>query len=490
MINRLLDYLPLLIPIIIIPLIMRLIIAPLILLRLKTKYVKDLTSTIKDGWVDDRDLEAIEYLKKHAWKGLNSPFVISYNFNFLTTQVKTLFADITKIYNNNSKSQINLQFSIQKILETFYLIFEDLHKDLKLMKIYRFLEKLPISTFLRITKLNRSIKVITHNRVIKLLQKYRVTTKVLRFIFVPILGVPIILSQLIFSLLYTTLFEGYLRFIYGLILIKVGYYTIYLYSDRNSSLHNRIKFSKDDIIKRGNIIEDRHTHFKNRYYFSSHLNSVMEIFKAQLEKEGIVSSREASSENDTLERLFKRISNTVKNTIESELNYETTNKFNLKPLINISKIIGQEYFPECEQPLFNLRVKEFIELGYFLTTLSLKNIYTIPASRRFLDKIPLKFVIDISDFIEDRNIKKYIPHIKKGGRVVKNIQSYYWASRLILKRSHPIVFAASMVTPLLFQQVQDSLKEYVYNMSCLLLIDSYESTTLKDDKCRINSLFD
>ena len=467
---------------------MRLIIAPLILLRLKSKYVKDLTSTIKEGWVDDRDLEAIEYLKSHAWKGLSTPFVISYNFTFLQTQIKTLFVDITQIYNEDSTSEINLKFSIQKILEALYLIFEDVHSDLKMMKIYTLLEKLPINLFLRITKLNKSIRVITQNRIIRILQKYRVTAKIFRLLLIPFLGLPIIMSQLFFSLLYTTLFEGYLRFIYGMILIKVGYYTIYLYSNRNSSLHNRLQFCHKDIIKKGAVIEERHTQFKNRFFYSTNLDNALKKLSEELTKENIIPSKETAKESRKFDRIIKRVSNTLKNTIESELSSKMSKSFDFKPLIRIAESIGRVYYPNAEQPIYHLRFKEFLEFGFFVTTVSLKNIYAIPASRKFLDKIPVKLVFDINDFIEDKNIIDYIPKIKKGGKIIKNIQSYYWASRMIIKRSHPIVFAASMVTPIILQQVQDSFREYIYNMSGLLLIDAYESSILKSKVNRINNV--
>lgn len=489
MLNKILPYLTILLPIILTPIIMRLIIAPLILLRLKYKYVKTLTSTIKDGWIDDKDLKAIEYLKTNAWKGLNSPFVISFNYNFLKDQVKTMFMDITQIYNENSNGEVSLKFSIQKILETFYLIFDDLHRDLKKMKFYRFLEKLPLNLFLRITKLNKSVKVVTQNKILQILQKYRISTKLLRLILTPILGFPIIILQLLFSLLYTTIFEGYLRFIYGFILIKIGYYTIYLYSDRNSSLHKRLKFSHKEIINRGEIIQERHTKFKNRFQYTPHLAEAIELLKSEIMKENIMPNREFSKENITFDRVLKRFSNIVKNTIDSELSSDASNKFNFKPLIGISKKIGNIYYPKSEQPIFQMRVKEIIELGYFLTTVSLRNIYTIPASKQLLDKIPLKLVIDISDFIDDKNLTKHIPTIKKGGRIFKNVQGYYWASRAIVKRSNPVVFVASMITPILFQQVDDSVKEYVYNMSGMLLIDSYESTTLKSKTCQIQDIF-
>lgn len=467
---------------------MRLIIAPIILLRLKSKYVKDLTSTIKEGWVDDRDLEAIEYLKAHSWKGLSTPFVISYNFTFLQNQIKTLFVDITQIYNKDSTTEINLKFSIQKILEALFLLFEDVHSDLKMMKVYNLLEKLPINLFLRITKLNKSIRVVTQNKIIRILQKYRITSKIFRLVLTPFLGLPIILFQLIFSLLYSTLFEGYLRFIYGMILIKVGYYTIYLYSDRNSSLHNRLKFNNKEIIKKGIIIEERHTQFKDRFEFSQNLERALNKLSEELTKEKVMPSKKISKDVDGFDRLLKRISNTLKNTIDNELSYETTNNFNFKPLLGIAKSIGDVYYPNTKQPIYHLRVKEFIEFGFFLTTVSLKNIYTIPASRKLLDKIPLKLVFDINDFIDDKNLTEYIPRIKKGGKIIKNIQSYYWTSRMLIKRSHPAVFAASMVTPIIFQQVQDSFKEYVYNMSGLLLIDAYESSLLKNKTNRINSI--
>ncbi|QEN04863.1 hypothetical protein EW093_09150 [Thiospirochaeta perfilievii] len=467
---------------------MRLIIAPIILFRLKRKYIKDLTSTIKDGWIDDRDLEAIEYLKQHAWKGLTTPFVISYNFIFLKEQVKTLFVDITKIYNDDNNYEINLKFSIQKILEALYLLFDDAHKDLKILGIYKILERLPVNLFLRITKLNRSIKFITQNKIIRILQKYRITTKVFRLILTPFLGIPIIISQLIFSLLYSTLFEGYLRFIYGLILIKVGYYTIYLYSDRNSSLHKRLQFSHKEIIKKGNIIEKNFTEFNNRFIFTKQLEGALKSLERSLIEAHIMPSKKTTKDVDRFDRVLKRLSNTLKNTVDSELNYNKQSNFDFKPLLGIINNIGKVYFPNSNQPIYNLRVKEFLELGYFVTTVSLKNIYLIPTSKQLLDRIPVKFVFDISDFVVDKNLKEYIPKIKYGSRVLKSIQSYYWATRLVVKRSNPVVFAASFVTPILFQQLQDSIKEYIFNISGLLLIDSYESTLLKDKTNKINDI--
>lgn len=490
MIDTIKPYLPLIIPIFTIPVIMRLVIAPIIHARLKKKYIRNMTSTIKEGWVDDKDLEAIEYLKIRAWKGLSNPFVISYNSSFLIEQVKSIFIDISQIYNKSDSNSIDLKFSVQKILEALYLIFEDVHKELKQMKLYSVLEKLPLSSFLRVKRVNSSIRVITQNKIIRVLNKYRITVKVLRLLLVPILGLPIILFQLLFSLLYTTIFEGYLRFIYGIILIKTGYYTIYLYSNRNSSLHKRLKFSHKDIIKRGEVIESRHTNFNNRFSYSKNLEKALLTLKSELEKENILPDKEISSNKERISRIITRLSNTIKNSIKSELSPETSRNYNFSSLITISKKIGRVYYPKSVEPIFQLRVKEFLEFGYFLTNVSLKTVYTIPGSSRFLDKVPVELIVNISDYIEEKDIKKTLPHIRKGGRILNNIQSYYWTSRVLLKKSHPMVFAATLITPLIYQQVQDSLKEYVFNMGGLLLIDSYESTMLKSNKCRIKNVLD
>lgn len=460
---------------------MRLIIAPLILLQLKRKHLKEITSTMGEGWVDERDITAIDFLNHFAWKGLNSPFVISYNFNFLKGQVIQMLLELTKIYNDEVEGKINLKFSLQKVLESLYLLFEDIHSDMKRVRIYRLLEKLPINLFFRVTKLHRSLKIITENRVIRALHKYRVTTKILRLLLIPILGVPIILFHLLLSILYTTLFEGYIRFIFGLILIKTGYYTIYLYSNRNSALHNRLEFSHKTIIKKGQKIEEYHTKFKSRFVYSSYLQDALEVLKNTLIKEEIMHDKEMVSEVNRLERVVKRVTNTLKNTLESEL-HTSENSFNLHAISTIVKNISKVYFPKSEQPLFNMRVKEFVEFGYFVTTLSLKNIYTVPGANRLLDRIPLKLALNVNDLLDKtQKVRKYLPH-------VKTIQSWYWGSRLIAKRAHPIVFVASMVTPLLFQQIQESTKEYLCNITGLLLIDSYESTVLKSKSCRIEAL--
>lgn len=474
-----------LIPVIVIPLVMRLIIAPLILFRLKKRYIKEITSTIKEGWVDDRDLEAIEFLKNFAWKGLNSPFVISFNSQILLNQLKLLFFNITKIYNDDIEQEISLKFSIQKITEASYMLFKDLHSDFTRFKLYKILEKLPVNLFLRVTKINKTVSVFTKIRFISFLQKYRITTKIVRILLIPVLGLPILITQLIFSLLYATVFEGYIRFIYGVITLKVGYYSIYLYSQRNSSLHKRLFFSHKDIIKKGTEFENLHTKFKNRVERSPYLDSALEKLKTLLNSKNIMHSRETSEENSSLERFFKRAVTTVKNTLEKEIKQTKSNIIDLEFIKAKAVELGKIYFPKSDMPIVNLRVKEFLELGYFITTIGLKYIYTIPASNKILDQIPLKFILDINSFIDNSSLMEYLPAIKKGGKVLKNLHGYYSATKFIVKRSNPVIFATSLLTPIVFQQLQESLKEGIYNSLGLLLIDAYEATYFKDKNSRI-----
>lgn len=486
MIEVLAPFLPIIIPIVVIPIIMKFIIAPLIFNKLKTKYFIKLTATIKEGWVDDRDIEAIEYLKANAWKDVKNPFVISYNFNFLKKQGINIFYNISKIYDDSNT--LNLEFSLQKIIEALYLLFEDLHKDLKELKIYSFLEKLPLALFLRIKNFNNFIKIFTRHRIIRTFQKYRITVKFLRVILIPIIGVPILLSQLFFSLLYSTLLEGYMRFIYGLILIKVGYYAIYLYSNRNSSLHNRIEFDHKDIIYRGKIIKDVYTTFHNREKNSPHLNEALEILKKELENLNIMPSETLSREETKLKRAIKRIKFGIKNTVKSELGEVNNENFILKELTCITNSVSKAYFPKASPGILQLRAKEFIELGYFATNICLKSIYEIPGLRTAMDKIPLKFIIKINSFLEEKQVKKYLPHIKKGNRLLANTNKYFLASKLLLKKTNPATFIISIISPIVYQQVQDSLKEYIYNAYGLLLIDSFESTVLKNNSNKISEI--
>ena len=466
---------------------MRLVVAPLILGQLKRKYLKKMTSTIKDGWIEQKDLDAIEYIKVEAWKGVSTPFVISYDYILLANQVKRLLIAVAQIYNEKLDGEIDLKISVQKTVESFYLMFQELNSDLSKIKLFRLLKKLPVSLFLRVSKINQSISVVTQNRIIKTLQKYRLTAKIIRVILIPILGIPILIYQLLLSLLYATLFEGYVRFIYGLILIKVGYYAIYLYSDRNSSLHSKIEFSKKGIINGGIDIEKKYTQFSDRFRYTQKLEEALKTLKNELGRENILHSREVNNDLSSIERFFKRAVTTIKNSIENELTSGNKSNISIKKLIDISIKIGRVYFTKSDHPILDLRVKEFLELGYLLTTLSLKTIYTVPGSKLFMDKIPLKLIFDINDFIDEKDLKKHFPTLKKGGRVLKNIQSYYWATKFIVKRSSPILLVSSIAAPLITQQINESVKEYIFNTSLLLLIDSYESTILKDKTDKINN---
>lgn len=476
------EYLAVILPIVLVPLVMRFIISPLIFLHLKKKYVKEITQNLGKSWCDPKDLEAIEFLTDFAWKDLSRPFVLSYNSRNLKAQFNSLLIGISEIY-TNSPREISMEFSAQKLMEALYLLFEELHRDLSRLKLFSIVEKLPLNLILRASKINKSLRIFTRNRILKRLNKYRLTIKILRFILIPIFGLPIILTQLIFSLLYSTVFEGYLRFIYGLILLKVGYYGIYLYSNRSSSLYTLADFDKSKIIVRAKTIEERHTKFKSRFRYTKNLEKALIYLKEELEKLNIP----VDSEMD--DRVFLKLSlkafNTVKEVISSEFTDEKKNRISLTPLLDIFNSIAAIYYPNSGTPLYNIRTKEALEFGYFFTTLSLKNIYTIPGFSKLLDKIPLKLILDLGEILSSRKVKEALPYIKKGKRILTNVQNYYFTTRALLKRGNPAILAATMVTPIIYHHSLISIKEYIYNISSLLLIDSLESSALKSNQSRI-----
>lgn len=479
-------YLPLIIPILAVPLAMKFIIAPLICRKLRKSFFKNLSFLSEYDDLTQKDIEALNYLEESSKKGLHTPFVISYNYTFLRSQIINMFYNISAIYGNNDIT--NYEFSIQKVIEAMYLLFEDLHKNFKLLKIFKFLEKLPLNVFLRVNNINKFVKLLTRHKVFRVFQKYRITGKFLRIIFIPIIGLPIIISQLFFSLIYSTLLEGYMRFIYGLIVMKIGYYTVYLYSDRNNSLHKNIKFCHQKIITKGEMIEQRHKNFREKAVTSEKLSEALESLKTELESMGVLPNRECNPDTGTLERTFSRIKNSLKNAVKSEFSETYTANLKIDDLLSITKKVGSSYFPGSKNPILQMRAKEFIELGYFATNVILKSIYTVPGLKQTLDKVPLKVIININKYLEENKLKKYIPHLKKGKKAISNARTYYLATKVLLRRSNPITFAVSFVSPMIIQQTQDMFKEYVYNTYGLLLIDSFEASHLKSKSCRIEEL--
>lgn len=486
MINYIKPYLPLVIPILTVPLAMKFIIAPLVCRKLRKRFFKNLSLLSEYKDLTEKDLEALNYLEMSSKKGLHTPFVISYNYTFLRSQIVNMFYNISSIYGNSNIT--NYEFSIQKVIEALYLMFEDLHKNFKLLKIFKFLEKLPLNTFLRISNINKFVKLFTRHKVFRVFQKYRITGKFLRIIFIPIIGLPIIISQLLFSLIYSTLLEGYMRFIYGLIVMKIGYYSIYLYSDRNSTLHKNIKFCHQKIIARGEIIEQRHKNFRDKAVTSVKLSEALESLKTELECMGVLPNRECNPDSGTLERAFSRLKNSLKNAVKSELSESYSANLKIDDLLKITKKVGCTYFPDSKNPILQMRAKEFIELGYFATNVILKSIYTIPGLKQTLDRVPLKVIFNINKYLEENKLKRYIPHLKKGKKAISNARTYYLASKVLLRKSNPITFAISFVSPMIIQQTQDIFKEYVYNTYGLLLIDSFEASLLKSKNCRIEEL--
>lgn len=481
------EYVSFIIPVLIIPFFMRFIISPVILSLLKRRYLRIFIEKIKNTQ-NEKDRKAVEKLISLTWKNLNNPFVLSYNINKIRRDALMIIFNIAEIYGIKN----TLSFSVQKITETVLLAFEDIYQTLSNTRLYTLIQRIPVKYILKTFKIQTSFKPVSNHKVFRFLSKYRLTGKILRIILIPILGLPYLIYQLIVSLFYSTILEGYLRFLYGTALLKLGYYAIYLYSDTSGSINQQLCFSKESVISQGKRINELYLNLESREEKSPLLSEALTIIKDVLCKQTILPLSPLYRQEGREKKRIKaavRAKVLLKRTVEYNWPGQKRNPV-WENILEIYTALGKHYKPGSREPLWELRLKDIIEAGYFSTTYILSVIYTLPVSRSLLNTMSVKWAFRTHKTLKKTGLRRFLPFIKEGGRLAETGTQLWRVMKTVSGKSSPVVLGISLLYPLIFQESQNLPRDFLLNKISLLILDCFEASELKNSDDRIAYVFD
>jgi hypothetical protein len=467
-------------PIIIIPLLMRFVIGKIIIFNAKKKYLPHYLHNQRRGWEIDIDEQAIDKLNTIALQRLKGAFIFKPD---MQTDIKAILLYIQNIYNPGADTEkLSFSFSIKKLLDCAVLFFCDFYKEYADKKWFKLIQNIRIVWLYRIWNVRKYYEIVFSHPVMDRLRRMRLLGKILRILLIPLLGLPSLLWYILRSIIISVLYEGFYRFLYALMLMKVSYYALYLYGRQNKDISKRIKsIPKKKLAEFNKQIQARllPSAWPEK---SSRYHRAVVVYLKSLERMGVAPDPEVLGQDpgflEKAKKIFVRVkaafSRSYAKTIPFIKKQEYKNNI-IMHLLNISAV----YVPHADKPYRYLRIKELIATGYMASIIIMHKILSTPGITILLNKLSLNYALKLSAMARQQLV---VDSVKGAGDLYKYYRLYRIGSRalkLLRGLSGPGGLMWSLGSSVLFQQVQDLLKEYVVHRISRLSLFTWEAHILK-----------
>jgi len=467
-------------PIIIIPLLMRFIIGKIIIFNVKKKYLPQYLQNQHRGWEIDIDAQAIDSLNTIALQRLKGAFIFKPD---IQTDIKAILLCIQNIYNPAADAEkLSFSFSIKKLMDCALLFFCDFYKEYADKSWFKLIQNIRIIWLYRIWNVRKYYEIVFSHPIMDKLRRMRMLGKILRILLIPLLGLPSLIWYIIRSIVISVLYEGFYRFLYALMLMKASYYALYLYGRQNKDISKRIKgIPKQKLAQintqiQAQLLPSAWSEKSSRYH------RAVVIYLKSLEQMGIAPDPEVLGVDPGFLEKTKKILDRVKTAFSKS--YKKANPFIKKQeeknnIIAILLNISSAYVPHAAKPYKYLRIKELIATGYMASIIIIHKILSTPGVNMLLNKLSLNYALKLSSIARQQFV---VDGAKSAGNLYKYYRLYRIGSRalkVLRGLSGPGGLMWTLGSSVLFQQVQDLLREYVVHRISRLTLFMWESHILK-----------
>jgi hypothetical protein len=471
----------LLIPVLFLPLLMRFIVSRFLLFRVKRKYLPGYLRKLVDGWKTETDRKALEQVNDYALKRMKYHFVFKPDF---ITDMKAILLNIKAVYEPASDSpDAVFSFSIAGLAECALLAFSDIYREYGDKPWFKAIRNLKLIWFFRVRRLQKIYHMLFSHPLFEQIQRFRLSGRIFRILLIPVLGFPQIIWYAVQSIFISIFTEGFFRFFYGLLLLKFGYYSLYLYGKENSHIKKRITLIPKKKLSEMNrqiqaMILPSGWEKKSRIF-----PGAVSVYLSMLKESGIVQDPEVIESARTFLEKTKDLIGRIRGTIKRA--YDKHNPFSGKEdsdwikVRNLFYAVGREYTKGSDTPLVRLRINEIVAAGYMASVMIFHKLFSTPGLRLILDKIPVSFALKLVKTAKTDAIKMGMDTAKEAMKYYRLFRLGYRAYKIVRGIVSPYTLVWTLANPIVFQQVKDLLNEYIAHRTGRLLLYTWESSVLK-----------
>ncbi len=465
----------LLIPVLLLPLLLRMIVSPIILFIAKKAYLPEEIAIIQEGWSTHEDEAAAEKVAEFATNRLKAFGPAKYNVKEDTEAILLL---IQNTYQKKKKAKATFSFSAIKLIKCSLLMFSDLYQEYADSWWFKFIGRFRLSWYSRLRFFQKVYEMVFSPSFMRVLKESRLLGKVLRIVLIPILGIPGLLVSFIQSITIGILSEGIFRYLYALILLKIGYYAIYLYGRKNTAIAKRIKSIPkkniseialliEETIKPGNITELSSFHPAAVKAYEDFLR------ESEMDPDPLFVTEEKNWVQHT-GHFFKRLG---KSYIKAYTKYNPLYKpkgSEIDKMKNLSLRIAQIYSPKKEHPLWSLRLREVLAFCYYSSVLIVHKVFITPGAGLLLDQMPLDIAVKAGEIASQENVKETVKGISEGLKWYRLFSRGKKMFNIFRGITAPYSLIWTFGSPGIIQQAQNLFKEYIYHRSGRLWLYTWE----------------
>jgi hypothetical protein len=461
---------------------MRFLISRIVLVIVKRRHLPAYLEGSQEGWMQEKDREVIKAASGFALEKIKVFSVMRYR---LREDAESLLILIQNLYGHSKADRIVFRFSITRLLECLLLAFGDIYREYASGTWFRVVKNIRLVWFSRARSLvNIYESVCERVPLLRRLFRTRVAWRIVRVLLMPLLGLPSLIWYTLRSVSLGLITEGYLRFLYALLLLKIGYYATYLYGRKNSHIRKRIREISTSRLWVINLrIEEALTPSDR---LSSHYQKAVETYLELLEEFGLALDKTVLVEKGEKAHWAAGLADSLwtitKQAYRNQNPLSSQASDDLQMILRMYREISEVYVPGAEAPILRLRLREVVEVGYLACLVFLQKILTTPGARLLLDKVSCEFVFQLTRVSEKELVKlgtEYLDLSYKSYRLVRKARKLFY---IVRGASLPTALLSILGSPILMQKLKNILRDFTYHRVGRLLLYAWETNELKTER--------
>ena len=273
--------------------------------------------------------------------------------------------------------------------------------------------------------------------------------------------------------------------------MKFGYYALYLYGKENTQINKRIKdIPRKKLGELNKQIQEMILPSgweEKSSIFHAAIETYLNVLKyCEIPEDQNVKQADISFLEKT-KGVFDRVTTAFIRAYKKHNPLMEKGKSDKDKIIKLYKEISRQYVPRAHMPFAYLRIRELIAAGYMASVLILHKVFSTPGAKMLLDKVSGNFAVKLTSVVKSSIVKTGVKGVKGAYKYYKLYRIGSRAFKILRGIASPYTLIWTFGSPVLFQQLQDLLKEYTAHRIGRIILFTWESHMLKR-KNKLNPL--
>ncbi|GAB6091573.1 hypothetical protein [Spirochaeta dissipatitropha] len=357
--------------------------------------------------------------------------------------------------------QLQLACALLPLLQSAYLLFEDLYDDYQKKWWFRFALSFRVGWYIHLSISWRFFQRILSHKILQGLRHGRILARTVRVLLIPVFGLPDLVLSVVFSLTIGLMSEAIFRYAYAVILLKTGFYATHLFSadskqKKTSVIYEGIEArasSRAELIRE--LIRTGSTKRSSRFS-----DAVCEYVLFLDEQKLHADARFTGDTSRRVRAFLKKGFRTGRHIFVGR------KQDDLQAMRALLNRISAVYAPNIDQFWNRLRGRELLAAGYAGSSLVLEQLNE-PLIRRSIGQVRLSFLLPVGKLLmNERNRKVFKTTATQVGKLSRSYRYFSLAKSVgkLIMFKQPAGLIAFVAWHGVRQSLVDTYRSQLYHL--------------------------